>query len=182
MEIKKIDLDETKASPSPSPSSSKSQPVIENKVQDRPMSKNNPLPLIILFAVFIGLGALTGAFFKSKTAVGSEEAGTSNIQSEVPVTGAKVGDTYGSADEKAFRDKVLGVLDKGGINGEGTHKLVRPGGASQTVCISSTTIDLDLLVGHQVTLWGDTFDGQKCGWLMDAGRARIENLNVPLPN
>ncbi|KKT34877.1 MAG: hypothetical protein UW26_C0035G0005 [Candidatus Collierbacteria bacterium GW2011_GWF1_44_12] len=180
MEIKKIDLDEVELNTSPSPSLA--QPTIERKIQTSPMSKNNSLPIVILFLVVIGAGVLTGSWLKSRSAGGSSEKGTENVQADIPLSGAKVGDTYGSADEKAFRDKVLGVVDKGGVSGEGTHKLVRPGGASQTVCVSSTTIDLDLLVGHQVTLWGETFDGQKCGWLMDVGRARIENLNVPLPN
>ena len=103
------------------------------------------------------------------------------IQADIPESGAKGGDVFGSADEKAFNTTATGVLDKGGLNGEGTHKLVRPGGLSQTVYLTSSVIDLDQLVGHQVTIWGETFKGQKTGWLMDVGRAKVENLNVPLP-
>jgi len=178
MEIKKIDLDETAVVTPPIASP---RAVVERDSQDQSMSKNNLLPTIILFVVVIGLGALTGSWLKSRSSSGSG-AGAAGVKTEIPTTGVKVGDTYGSADEKTFRDQVLGVVDKGGVNGEGTHKLIRPGGSSQTVCISSTTIDLDQLVGHQATLWGETFKGQKCGWLMDVGRAKIENLNVPLPN
>jgi len=178
MEIKKIDLDETEQS---IVSTTELQPEFKRKIKiDK--SQKNLLPTIGVLIVVIIAGLLTGSWLKSRSGVGRSGNGTENVQANIPATGAQVGDTYGSADEKAFRDKVLGVVDKSGISGEGTHKLVRPGGASQTVCISSTTIDLDLLVGHQVTLWGETFDGQKCGWLMDVGRARIENLNVPLPN
>ena len=103
-----------------------------------------------------------------------------NIQAEVSDT-VKVGDIYGSPDEKAFNTTATGVLDKGGLSGEGTHKLVRPGGLSQTVYMTSSVIDLDTLVGHQVTVWGETFKGQKAGWLMDVGRVKVENLNMPLP-
>ena len=180
MEIKKIDLDET-----PQVSSEAIQPAspiseANSSAKDPSMSKNKNLPVIILFVLVAVAGIFTGSFLKNQTSA-SDSGVTGSIQAEIPETGVKVGDVYGSTDERAFKDKVLGVVDKGGVGGEGTHKLLRPGGASQTVCMSSTTIDLDQLVGHQVTLWGETFDGQKCGWLMDVGRARIENLNVPLP-
>jgi len=180
MEINKIDLDQT-GTRSPlveSPSTQPGSPVVKFK---NVMLDKKLLPTAVMFAVVIGLGLITGSWLKTRAAGGNAEKGTIGVQAEIPVNGVKVGDTYGSTDERAFRDKVLGVVDKSGLNGEGTHKLLRPGGASQTVCLSSTTIDLDQLVGHQVTLWGETFDGQKCGWLMDVGRAKIENLNVPLP-
>ena len=179
MEIKKIDLSETGKTVSSSPDIS----FVGEKPKNPLMVNKHLLPTIIIFIAVITAGMLTGSFLKSKISSGKGSAvSVSGVKTEIPQSGVKAGDTYGSADEKIFRDKVLGVVDKSGINGEGTHKLVRPGGSTQTVCISSTTIDLDQLVGHQVTLWGETFKGQKCGWLMDVGRAKIENLNVPLPN
>jgi len=179
MEIKKIDLNDTGKTATSSPNIS----FVEESSKNPIMANKRILPTIIIFIAVIAAGMLTGSFLKSKVSSGTGSAtSASGVKTEIPQSGVKVGDTYGSADEKIFRDKVLGVVDKGGVNGEGTHKLVRPGGSTQTVCISSTTIDLDQLVGHQVTLWGETFKGQKCGWLMDVGRAKIENLNVPLPN
>lgn len=145
------------------------------------MSKSNLLVVILFLAVAIA-GFYTGAILKTNSSgklVGTGEF--KNIQAEVPSVGVKIGDVYGSPDEKAFRDSATGVLDKGGLNGEGTHKIVRPGGPSQTVYITSSVIDLDTLVGDQVTVWGETFKGQKVGWLMDVGRVKVENLNVPLP-
>ena len=153
MEIKKIDLDETEQVEA-SPSLSQPELKRNNKLD---MPKKNLLPTAVIFVIVIIAGFLTGSWLKSRSGFKGTENVPENIQTNIPTTGAKVGDTYGSTDEKAFRDKVLGVVDKGGVSGEGTHKLVRPGGASQTVCISSTTIDLDLLVGHQVTLWGETW-------------------------
>jgi len=79
----------------------------------------------------------------------------------------------GSTDEKSFRDVAEGRLEKGGIDGEGTHKLIRPGGESQSVYLTSSVIDLDEYVGKKVRVWGETFTAQKAGWLMDVGRIEI---------
>ena len=174
-----MDLDQT-----PVVSTTRPASVLTNSPKEKQisMSKQSTLITIVLFVVAVGAGIFTGAYLKTnKTMAKGGSAATANIQGTVPTAGIKVGDIYGSADEKGFKDKVTGVIDKGGLNGEGTHKLVRPGGATQTVYLTSSVIDLDLLVGDQVTIWGETFKGQKVGWLMDVGRAKVENLNVPLP-
>jgi len=145
------------------------------------MKNKSFLPVIIVFILVAVGGFYTGAWLKAKNSGTIVSAELSGIQAEIPQTGIKVGDIFGSADEKIFKDPATGVIDKGGFNGEGTHKLVRVGGISQTVYLTSSTIDLDALVGHQVTIWGETFKGQKVGWLMDVGRAKVEALNAPLP-
>ena len=171
-----IDLDKPASTPTPKFSIETNQPV------ENPNPKKGLL-VALSFVVVAVAGFYLGAFLKSnispKTA--SQKAAQAGIQSEVPDSGVKVGDVFGSADEKAFNTSATGVLDKGGLNGEGTHKLVRPGGISQTVYLTSSVIDLDQLVGHQVTIWGETFKGQKAGWLMDVGRVKVETLNAPLP-
>jgi hypothetical protein len=174
MDIKMIDLDKADRNTSDI-NSPRLDTMSENK-------KTNLLPVVVTFIVVVIAGFYSGAWLKTSGTsklVGGSDA--KNIQAQIPATGVKVGDIYGSADEKAFKDSATGVLDKGGFNGEGTHKLVRPGGVSQTVYLTSSVIDLDSLVGSQVTVWGETFKGQKTGWLMDVGRAKVENLNVPLP-
>lgn len=178
MEIKTIDLDkldsETQVSAEQTANSSEN---INNS-----MEKKSNLPIVIIFLVVAVAGFYAGASLKTRGSsklVGSGEL--AKIQADVPLAGVKVGDIYGSPDEKAFNTTATGVLDKGGLNGEGTHKLVRPGGLSQTVYMTSSVIDLDTLVGHQITVWGETFKGQKAGWLMDVGRVKVENLNMPLP-
>jgi len=184
MEIKKIDLDQAD-SISQKEIQPLSEKIINTKVAPEKMQKTNIIPVLVAFLIVTAAGVFTGAYFKTNQVVGksgSTSKELAGIQAQVPQTGVKVGDIYGSADEKAFKDKATGVIDKGGLNGEGSHKLVRPGGSSQTVYLTSSTIDLDTLVGHQVTVWGETFTGIKVGWLMDVGRAKIENLNVPLPN
>ena len=155
----------------------------EESIVETPSSNASKFLLPVLILIFAGVGVYSGALLKNSNNKGGGLLGGSNagIQSEIPESGVKVGDIFGSADEKAFNTTATGVLDKGGLNGEGTHKLLRPGGASQTVYLTSSVIDLDQLTGHQVTIWGETFKGQKAGWLMDVGRAKIENLNAPLP-
>ncbi len=147
------------------------------------MSPKSNIVTVIIFLVAAIAGFYSGATLKTSTGgkmIGSTSV-PGNIQADIPVAGVKVGDVYGSADEKNFKDSATGVIDKGGFNGEGTHKLVRPGGITQTAYLTSSVIDLDTLVGHQVTIWGETFKGQKVGWLMDVGRVKVENLNMPLP-
>lgn len=83
------------------------------------------------------------------------------------------GKTYGVQDEQAFPDSATGKMVLGGIDGEGSHHLVREGGESQTVYLTSSIIDLSLFVDKQVKVWGQTFEAQKAGWLMDVGRLEV---------
>lgn len=175
-----IDLD--KAPESASVIKQESTPPASFVTEKAPKMKNKSLiPVIIVFILVAVGGFYGGAWLKAKNSGTIVSAELSSIQADIPTTGVKIGDIFGSADEKIFKDPATGVIDKGGFNGEGTHKLVRAGGVSQTVYLTSSTIDLDALVGHQVTIWGETFKGQKVGWLMDVGRAKVEALNAPLP-
>jgi hypothetical protein len=180
MDIKMIDLDKgTEAAPVASTESVKPASFSVEKQPDT--KKKSIIPAIIIFLLVAVGGFYTGSWLKVKTSVAKVPAALSGIQADVPQSGVKVGDIFGSADEKSFKDSATGILDKGGFKGEGTHQLVRAGGVSQTVYLTSSTIDLDSLVGDQVTVWGQTFKGIKVGWLMDVGRAKVEALNAPLP-
>lgn len=97
-------------------------------------------------------------------------------------TGLSAGDVFGNPDEETFRDKAEGVLVKGGIDGEGSHHLARPGGESQDVYLTSSVVDLDKFVDHKVKVWGETFEAQKAGWLMDVGRVEVLELNAEKPS
>lgn len=79
------------------------------------------------------------------------------------------GTSAGVTDKTTFKDKAEGTLREGGIEGEGSFHLERPGGADQNVYLTSTTVDLTPFVGKNVRVWGQTFSGQKAGWLMDVG-------------
>ncbi|MDO9028114.1 MAG: hypothetical protein Q7U68_04545 [Candidatus Roizmanbacteria bacterium] len=82
--------------------------------------------------------------------------------------------TAGIVDKKTFKDSVEGILREGGIDGEGNFHLERPGGVSQNVYLTSTTVDLSNYIGKKVKVWGQTFQGEKAGWLMDVGSVEIE--------
>lgn len=122
------------------------------------------LPLIfglLIILVGVGTGWLLSGGGKTKGA--SETApGAKQSQSEA-----------GLSDEKTFRDSAEGVLEEGGVNGEGTHHLVREGGPSQYVYLTSTVIDLQSFKGKKVQVWGETISAQKAGWLMDVGRIKV---------
>ena len=80
----------------------------------------------------------------------------------------------GSTDTKAYPDKAEGTLQKGGFEGEGTHKLImNPKDPSQTAYLTSTLVNLDDFVGKKIRVWGQTFVAQKAAWLMDVGRVEL---------
>jgi len=79
----------------------------------------------------------------------------------------------GIVDKKTFKDKAEGVLKEGGIDGEGNFHLERPGGVSQNVYLTSSTVDLSQFIGKKVRVWGETFAAEKAGWLMDVGFVEI---------
>lgn len=79
----------------------------------------------------------------------------------------------GIQDKKTFKDHAEGILKEGGIDGEGQFHLERPGGESQNVYLTSTTVDLSQYVGKRVRVWGETFAAQKAGWLMNVGLVEI---------
>jgi hypothetical protein len=80
----------------------------------------------------------------------------------------------GSTDTKTFKDSAIGVIQKDGTDGEGTHQLIRDGGPSQTVTLMSSVVDLDQYVGKKVKVFGQTLAAQKAAWLMDVGRVELQ--------
>lgn len=81
----------------------------------------------------------------------------------------KTGKSAGIVDKKTFKDQAEGILREGGLDGEGNFHLERPGGVSQNVYLTSSTVDLSSYVGKKVRVWGQTFKAEKAGWLMDVG-------------
>jgi len=120
----------------------------------------------ILVLVVLGIGSGYGLFRMTQPGV------PKRLKSSTEGGIAK-GDTFGVMDEEAFRDIAEGEITSGGIDGEGSHHLIREGGASQNVYITSSIIDLDQFVGKEVKVWGETFEAQKAGWLMDVGRLEV---------
>lgn len=119
--------------------------------------------LLIVIVLMVAVGAGVGMIpkflknSKSSTSSTSTTASGSNVKSA------------GVADKSTFKDSAEGVLKEGGIDGEGNFHLERPGGASQNVYLTSTTVDLTQFVGKKVKVLGQTFSSEKAGWLMDVG-------------
>lgn len=90
------------------------------------------------------------------------------------LSGGSMKKTEGVMDKKQFPDTATGVLKEGGLDGEGNFHLERPGGESQNVYLTSSVIDLSKYVGRKIKVGGQTFQGQKAGWLMDVGYVEVQ--------
>lgn len=75
--------------------------------------------------------------------------------------------SYGQKNSKLCPDQAEGTVKIGGIDGEGTHHLVRKGGKDQYVYLTSSTVDLSLVENKKVAVWGKTYAAKTAGWLMD---------------
>lgn len=152
------------------PTRNNTQPPVQVPVKERLMKpignlkkKVNPRMFAIgLFVVLAGVGS--GWLLAGRPAGGSG--------SDAPEAG-KVNGGVGISDEDTFSDSAEGILKEGGIDGEGTHHLVREGGESKNVYLTSTVIDLESFTGKQVQVWGQTTTARKAGWLMDVGKVKV---------
>ncbi len=138
------------------------QPV-EAEVEQEETMKFNTHVIVGVYVVVIALGVLTGYLLSRSSVVSTVSNGA---KTETVSTGKAVGST----DTTTFKDTATGVIEKGGLNGEGTHKLIRDGGPSQTAYLTSSIVDLDEYVGKKVTVWGQTMTAKKVSWLMDVGK------------
>jgi|SRR3972149_5063367 len=131
----------------------------------RPMETPMKSPAKIIWGVYILLALLgigTGYLLAQKNAGSVAGSGGAKVNT------AK---TVGSTDTKAFPPLADGVIEKGGIDGEGTHKLIRdPKRPDQTAYLISSVVDLDEFVGKKVKVYGETFAAKKASWLIDVGR------------
>ncbi len=133
--------------------------------------KSSPFPakigMYFLIVVLLGIG--TGYLLAGST---PNSKATANDPSVEDYKVAK-GQIFGSDDTGSFQDVAEGELEEGGIEGEGAFHLVRPGGESQNVYLTSSDVDLSQLVGRKIKVWGNTQTAQHAGWLMDVGRVEV---------
>lgn len=142
---------------------------VDIKLEEK-MNMNMNMNKIIggVFVIIVLLGVTTGYVLARQLtnsgiiAIGADQTG--------PI---KPGMTFGSPDTATFSDWAEGVIEKGGIKGEGTHALAREGGPSQTAYLISSVVDLDVFVSKKVKVWGKTVDAVYAPWLMDVGRLEI---------
>lgn len=166
-----LDSDFTQENPvDTSKSLSQNQP----STMKQSMQKNLTMYLVLgVVAIVAGVGTGYGGYklqAQSSSPV-SRQSGADIQQVAGPTI--SVGDVFGINDTNTFGDSAQGYLEAGGLNGEGSHRLLRPGGESQTVYLTSSITDLNPLVGMEVKVYGETFKGQKAGWLMDVGRVEV---------
>lgn len=123
----------------------------------------------VAIIIVLVLGVFTGfALYQNKGKVGTLQVAKGGNQS------LSKGQTFGSNDTTTFKDMAEGVLNEGGIGGEGQYHLVRPGGESQNVYLTSSTVDLSQFIGTKIKVWGQTQAAKKAGWLMDVGKVEVE--------
>ena len=169
MEIKKINLDQdTNVAPVVGAPSTPGTAL--------PVKEKSFTPLFIILVIVLGVSS--GAIIKNlKSGSAGQMAGVDAPEEGVAIN---VGEVFGAKDESGFTDEATGILEEGGLDGEGTHKLLRTGGETKTAYLTSSVLDLDQFIGFKISVWGETFSGQKAGWLMDVGRVKVDELN-PTP-
>lgn len=162
MEEIKADLKATPASQSVvKPLEEKSLPIFDKAVL---LSKR----ALIIYLVVILLGAVSGGIVYGLTASGTVRVAGKRVQVVKSET------EEGVKDAAAFKDTATGKLvpNDGKITQEGTHIIVRDG-PSQNVYLTSSVVDLTKYEGKLVQVWGDTYQAQTAGWLMDVGRVKM---------
>ena len=138
-----------------------------------PKTKALPVLLIGVLIVAILAGVGTGYLVRSSSTSGTSLLTTSKPGESSDISDEVAIETAGIKNEETFKDKTEGILQEGGIEGEGAFHLERPGGESQTAYLTSTTVDLSPFVGKKIRVWGKTFQGKKAGWLMDVGYVEL---------
>lgn len=133
-------------------------------------AKLGKIGLVVFVLVVVVAGLVTGNFLaRGKAGVslpGTKEEAKAEPGKPPPP----------NLDTQTFRDKATGVIqnnDAQDLYAQGTHKLIREGGPSQTAYLVSSVVDLSLYVGKKVEVWGETFSSTQVGWLMDVGRVNV---------
>lgn len=152
---------------------------IPNLNSETPVINSTSPPLSKPTLIIIAILALSMGFWGSRLIPRSNNSALQNKNSLIinPETltsqsQVEVGKLYGNL-SKAFKDTATGTIEKGSINGEGTHILNRPGGPSQRASLTSSVIDLDLFIGKNVEIKGETNSSTKTSWLLDVGTIKI---------
>lgn len=141
------------------------KPLEESDQEDSPVfSAKSLLMYAVISLLGIGAGYLVYAYkAKNMTSLAGKKVETVLTDKE-----------EGVKDAAAFKDTAIGSLlaNDGKLVGEGTHILNR-GDVSQNVYLTSAVVDLSKYEGKKVQVWGETYKGQRAGWLMDVGRVKI---------
>ena len=152
--------------------SSQSQPQTTDQLRTVPKQAKfaKILPYFIVL-VIVGLGIFTGLVASSvqKTKAQNHQA--------VSLAEEELSPEQQQSFAQTFRDEAEGTVEKNDDldkYAQGTHKLLRSGGESQTAYLTSSVLDLDEYVGKKVKVFGETFGSSQVGWLMDVGKVEVQ--------
>lgn len=148
----------------------KSQPLIHDFKNKESVKAAFTPKVITLLLLVVLVGVVSGYLLSNKNNAPSGSTTSGGVTSTSSIT---KGTVEGSNDTKTFNDTVEGTLKNGGIDGEGAFHLVRPGGDSQNVYLTSSSVDLSKLIDRKIKVWGQTQKAQHAGWLMDVGRIEV---------
>ncbi len=138
---------------------------LEDEEEELKVMKADKRIMMVVYAVVIILGVGTGYLLAARQGSSPLLGGTPDV--------IKTDKVVGSTDTKTFKDSAEGVIEAGGLDGEGSHKLIRDGGPSQTAYLVSSVVDLDEYAGKKVRVWGQTMNAKKVSWLMDVGKIEL---------
>ena len=147
------------------------QPEIRQTIPLRSVPTKNPLSSVYRFApvililVLVGFGVFSGLVLSSRQKSQQQSSALSEEENLDPKVQESFAQTF--KDEAECEIERNDDLDK---YAQGTHKLIRPGGESQTAYLTSSVLDLDEYVGKEVKVFGETFGSEQVGWLMDVGK------------
>ncbi len=126
-------------------------------------------PKIIALLIVVVVGGIISGYLISGSVSSVIPGGKISGNDSSAVTKGMV---FGS-NAKTFKDTAQGTLKEGGIDGEGAFHLVRPGGDSQNVYLTSSIVDLSKFINKKIKVWGETQKAQHAGWLMDVGKVEV---------
>jgi hypothetical protein len=157
-----------------------SNPLSSPKLSPAPDTKSTPLLsvkiLLIVLVIAVGTGYLISRlvpYSASKNAsLLSGESGAISTENITDKSAIEVGKLYGDT-STVFKDSAVGIIEKGSINGVGTHILNREGGDSQRASLTSSVVDLDLFIGRKVEVKGETNASKQTSWLLDVGSVKV---------
>lgn len=158
---------EEKQVQAPSENEKKEKPSVLKEFPKKGSDKNTLF--LILGSILVVLAGVTTGYFLSGRVLGSSSEASQEIVTSKEET--QMGE--GIEDEETFSDSEEGILQSGGMNGEGTHHLDRGLGETKHVYLTSTVIDLEAFVGKKVKVWGQTFAARKAGYFMDVGKIKV---------
>lgn len=148
-------------------SNSQNDPLVHSFTSNKGNLFSVTFLFVLIFVVLLGIGS---GYFLSQHAT-KPTLSSADIAKGAPIANGTV---VGSNDTTTFKDTAEGVLQNGGQDGEGQYHLVRQGGASQYVYLTSSIVDLSKFVNKKIKVWGQTQQAQHVGWLMDVGRVEVE--------